>query len=625
MNPMSSLYDASDLPTSCSGVDGDVLTVEKFLLNSSFTGMQPLASAMSSWKADDFNSFVSEPESPFSPSSPSTNCSSLDDENDYDDDIVIFEDDPATSPDAANYHPVAPPNADEIVARQMAGLSMEDREKILFDIHGVAEEVPETDIEVKLDEFNNYLRHIPSRDALDMAIQLGPDYVTNRDFQVSFLRADSLDSYKAAQRFARHFQAKLDLFGPALLVKDITQDDLDPETLDTLYAGLVQYLPLRDRAGRLVHVSFHHTDDIPLHPKLKRTFYMCMVSNEDEETQRKGRVAVGYLAGQNVQERPRNDWQVAKLMSALPVRMSAVHLCHDTPSIWSPIFAVFKFVVTLLTRLRIREHCGTTADCLLSLQTFGIPNCFPLQQGPNASDPIRVLVDEHSRFWNKRRTLERLRQQRNVPTTHSSPTVAAALPPNTASSLVDVDSTTPTTGPTSTTGGSPSTTTTAATTTIPVVDDLPLTPISTPAMNDVLLGRGKGFYQHTGNIRFRHWIESRFQQYDQAQTSAQKKQITMQVIDLVRKDGGRFLRDEKCGWVVVNDDTARQKVAHVFRSLRGTTSSTTPHNPTPSLEGTVGSHTTTSTTSMKDGYRKSGLERGDDDQSSESTQKRIRR
>ena len=123
-----------------------------------------------------------------------------------------------------------------------------------------------------------------------------------------------------------------------------------------------------------------------------------MTSNDDEETQHKGRVAVGYLAGQNVQERPCNYWQVAKLMTALPVRMSAVLFCHDTPSILSPIFAVFKFVVTMLTRLCIREHCGTTADCLLSLQTFGIPNCFPLQVGPNLSDPIRVLVDEHSWF-----------------------------------------------------------------------------------------------------------------------------------------------------------------------------------------------------------------------------------
>lgn len=590
-------YDLVDVPSSCTGGDEDVITIEKLLLGSSCTGLQPtpLVTAMSSWRADDFNLIASDPASPFPPSSPSTNCSSLDDENDRDDDIVIFEDDPATSAEAANYHPVAPSNVDEMVAKQMAGLSMADREKVLFDIHGVAEELAETDMELKLYEFNNYLQHLPSRDALEMAIKLCPEYVTNRDFQISFLRAESLDSYKAAQRFARHFQAKLDLFGPELLAKDITQDDLDTDTLNTLYSGLVQYLPLRDRAGRLVHVSFHHPDEVPLQAKLKRTFYMCMVSNEDEETQRKGRVAVGYLAGQHVEERPRNDWQVAKLMNALPVRMSAVHLCHDTPSVWSPIFAVFKYVVTLFMRLRIREHCGTTPDCLLSLQTFGIPNCFPLQV--TESGNIRVLAEEHTRFWNKRRTFERLRQKR-VKNTQPSPAAAVSsqnplaqqqqqrevpsLPSVTPSSLVEMDNT------------------------------IPLTPISTPARNDVLLGRGKGFYQHTGNIRFRNWIESRFQQYDQAKTSAQKKQITMEVMDLVRKDGGRFLRDEKCGWVEVHDDTARQKVAHVFRSLRGTSGS---------------SNSATGASSLEDGTngnaKKGSVER--DDQSNESSQKKMRR
>lgn len=571
----------SDDPIEFATGDDDVLLVEKSgILSSTCTG--PTTTMNNNWlQEEDRKCTVSDSESPFSPSSPSTNCSSLDDEIDRDDDIAIFEDDAATSADAAKYQPVAPPNVDELVARQMAELSMAEREQILYDIHGVSDEVPETSIDLKLNDFDFHLQRVTSRAALDMATKLNPAYVADRDFRLAFLRADLLDPYKAAQRFARHFQAKLDLFGPESLVEDITQDHLDSDTLQALYSGLAQYLPLRDRAGRLVHVSFHHPDEVSLQAKLKRTFYMCMVSNEDVETQRKGRVAIGYLTGQQVPENPRNDWQVGKLFNALPVRITAVHLCHDIPSIWAPIFAIFKYVVTLFTRLRIREHCGTNTECLLSLQTFGIPNCFPLEE--TETGYIRVLNSEHVRFWQKRRTLERLRKRQAI---YPQESLTASLQ--------------------ATTGNEEQVTSLS----VSAVSDTTLlcehlsARISIPGRNDVLLGRGKGFYQHTGNIRFRHWIESRSLQYDQATTSAQKKRISMEIIQLVREGGGRFLRDEKCGWIQVNDETARQKVAHVFRSLRGNSNTVTNVN-------------------GSDGFRKSGNDENSTE--SESTKKKARR
>ncbi len=528
-----------DDPLDFSKTDDDVYHPEKL-------GLVPETTYAMNDRQEDHKSAISDAEFPFSPCSPSSHSSSLDDELDRDDDIAIFDDDTATSPDAAKFQPVVPLNVDELVARQMAELSMAEREKVLFDIHGVSDEVPETDVDLKLNELDFHLQHVSSRQALDMAIKLCPAYVSDREFRLSFLRADLLDPQKAAQRFARHFQAKLDLFGLECLVKDITQDDLDTDTLHALYSGLSQYLPLRDRAGRLVHVSFHHPDEISLQAKLKRTFYMCMVSNEDIETQRKGRVAVGYLAGQQVLGTPRNDWQVGKLLNALPVRITAVHLCHDTPSIWSPIFAMFKYVVTLFTRLRIREHCGTNAECILSLQTFGIPTCLPLEE--TESGYVRVTNDENTRFWQKRRTLERLRKRQAE---HPQESITISLQATTGQEDAVVR---------------PSTSLSASVTT--AIEDPLSARISIPWQNDVLLGRGKGFYQHTGNIRFRYWIESRSRQYDQATTSAEKKRITMEVIQLVREGGGRFLRDEKCGWIEVNDETARQKVAHVFRSLR---------------------------------------------------------
>lgn len=182
---------------------------------------------------------------------------------------------------------------DALVAQQMAELSLGEREKVYYDIHGVSDQVEETAelIEEKLQEFDEQLRQLETSSqaaAYRQAKSLDPTYVNDPHLRLSFLRADLFQASEAAARYIKHFQTKLDLFGPDLLCSNITQDDLPPETLDALYSGLVQYLPLRDRAGRLVHVSLYHPDEISLQAKLQRTFYMGMVSNEDEETQRKG-------------------------------------------------------------------------------------------------------------------------------------------------------------------------------------------------------------------------------------------------------------------------------------------------------------------------------------------------
>jgi hypothetical protein len=93
--------------------------------------------------------------------------------------------------------------------------------------------------------------------------------------------------------------------------------------------------------------------------------------------------------------------------------------------------------------------------------------------------------------------------------------------------------------------------------------------IGVPGRHDVLLGRGKASYQHMGNVRFRYSVESRAKQYDLALRSSEKKQITHEIVQLVKDSTGRFLKDDEAGWIEVEDDVARLKVSHAFRTLRG--------------------------------------------------------
>jgi hypothetical protein len=96
----------------------------------------------------------------------------------------------------------------------------------------------------------------------------------------------------------------------------------------------------------------------------------------------------------------------------------------------------------------------------------------------------------------------------------------------------------------------------------------PNTQISVPASCDILLGRGKGYFNHVGNVRYRSIIEEHKERYDRA-TKEKRQGIAEGIVDMVYNDyGGRFLKDDGGVWIQIDDKTARHKVGHSFRALR---------------------------------------------------------
>jgi hypothetical protein len=421
---------------------------------------------------------------------------------------------------------------DSMVAKELSSLSMQDLEKVYNDVHCLPSEIPESPelIQECLAQLALELDKIPEKTAYDLARSMDSNYVENVKFRLQFLRADGMDPAPAAARLVRHFQAKLELFGMSLLARDITQDDLDEETLAALYDGTGQILPVRDRAGRLVMVSFGHPSNISVTAKLKRVFYGIMVNVEDVETQRKGCVALGYLVGQSFswsELSHRRAWN-AKLSSVLsnvlPIRVDAFHFCHDS-FVWKTLLGAFKIAATMSRRLRIREHYGTHAETMVYLQSFGIPiHVFPL------SSDETLLVDSHVERWTRRRAWERQRRQ--------------------AVEICDP-------------GGGRN----RGTSIISLSDEASSLRVDVPGREDVLLGRGRPTYLHPGNIRLRNLIELRSNEYDNS-TLAKKQRITNDIIQAIHELTGRFLKDDCFGWVEVDDTVAKKKVAHAFRTLR---------------------------------------------------------
>jgi hypothetical protein len=147
---------------------------------------------------------------------------------------------------------------DSLLANELNSMSLKERGALYEQIHGVEAIVDETPdfCDEKLLIMDQALLDIPNKPAYDRASQ---DYVTGRNFRLSFLRANSFEPKKAAMRLAKFMELNLEYFGPETLSRPVYLSDLDEKALKFLKAGPFQVLPERDRSGRAIFMDLHHS------------------------------------------------------------------------------------------------------------------------------------------------------------------------------------------------------------------------------------------------------------------------------------------------------------------------------------------------------------------------------
>jgi hypothetical protein len=69
-------------------------------------------------------------------------------------------------------------------------------------------------------------------------------------------------------------------------------------------------------------------------------------------------------------------------------------------------------------------------------------------------------------------------------------------------------------------------------------------------------------------MRLKDIVSAQYHLYDGAGFSGKQK-VSGEIVDLLKSQSCRFLKDDGAGWVVVDEDAARKKVSHLFRTLRG--------------------------------------------------------
>jgi hypothetical protein len=288
-------------------------------------------------------------------------------------------------------------DAGAILAQELNQLTLKEREELLYDIHGVLElpkEEPDfvaSCLQQMDKEISTYSHN--DKKAYELAHAQNYEYVSSERLRLKFLRADNFNPRLAAQRLIKFFASKLQLFGPEYLTRDIRLDDLMSEDDNNcIESGLLQLLPLRDRAGRavicwmaavpgseLTRVSPSYIDHLfvtvnnylilhiffyLLSSKMRALFYGCMCASEDEETQQRGLAFVVIPAHIGcIQSRLESARNLAPLLSALPVRPVALHFCIEARTSFAPIFDAAVAAVGKQIRVRVRAHHGTC--CLL--------------------------------------------------------------------------------------------------------------------------------------------------------------------------------------------------------------------------------------------------------------------
>jgi hypothetical protein len=174
--------------------------------------------------------------------------------------------------------PTMDPRAiNELLSREMAHLTMEEKRDIDDEVHGFYSRHPspggDPPMEHRcrhLEDFQNEIDKMDARDkwsylracsiqegrvALTMMDPGGNDstlHVLKEDYQLRFLRTTIYDVKKAALRYCRWLDLLVDYFGEEVLTRPIFLTDLDEDSCSVLKKGMIQLLPGRDRSGRRI-------------------------------------------------------------------------------------------------------------------------------------------------------------------------------------------------------------------------------------------------------------------------------------------------------------------------------------------------------------------------------------
>ena len=146
--------------------------------------------------------------------------------------------------------------AEELLANELANLMLVEKDKIMFDVHGINSVEHDEEpgfVKQSLEDLEVAICKLKKKSEYEKAKYLNESYVTSEKFRLMFLRSENFDTKLAAKKIAEHFRIKKELFGSGeILARDVRLSDMSDDDMESLESGALQVLPTRDAAGRSI-------------------------------------------------------------------------------------------------------------------------------------------------------------------------------------------------------------------------------------------------------------------------------------------------------------------------------------------------------------------------------------
>lgn len=270
---------------------------------------------------------------------------------------------------------------DRTLARDMLGLSMEERQAALEDLHGVEQLQEENEVEIQEQlrqleaQLQQYRRAELDRrigggrdtSAYALAEAMSREYVHDFKFRMMFLRATRYDPSAAADKMLAFFSMKRRLFGANKLCQPITiAHCLDDGDMESLKSGWIQLSPYKDVNGRqIIFANAARKVCRTRENAMRANFYMYMAAVEDnEDAQRRGIVWVVLDLTSTTSS------SSTELRDAVPVSFRAIHLAYNDTDGKTEWRAKTK-EQSVHKRVRLRIYHGSQTEVLYQLMSYG--------------------------------------------------------------------------------------------------------------------------------------------------------------------------------------------------------------------------------------------------------------
>lgn len=151
--------------------------------------------------------------------------------------------------------------AEQIIAKELTGLSIQERVKALDDLHCVGRQEEEEDPEMVQKALKSFEEELQKANnptyKLATADQPDDSHLKDANYRLRFLRFNCFDVPKAVSQMLVFLEYKAEYFGKEALHRELTLSDLTEDDIKVLTAGMFHFQRQRDRSGRYIVYCFN--------------------------------------------------------------------------------------------------------------------------------------------------------------------------------------------------------------------------------------------------------------------------------------------------------------------------------------------------------------------------------